>query len=57
MTNLKISEFSHWNSGDVLQNIVRVPYAEWLIHHALGIDTGEHRYPWAEFDVSSKTQG
>ena len=57
MPNLEISAFSHWNSGDVLQNIVRGPFAEWLIHHALGIDTGEYRYPWAEFDVSYENTG
>ena len=57
MSELKISAFSHWNSGDVLQNIVRGPFAEWLIHHALGLDPEEHRYPWFEFDVSYKNTG
>ena len=40
MTKLEINSFSHWNSGDVLQNIVRGPFAEWLVHHALGINLG-----------------
>jgi len=57
MSKLEISAFSHWNSGDVLQNIVRGPFAEWLVHHALGVDLSEHRDPWAEFDVSYKGTG
>ena len=57
MPEIEINSFSHWNSGDVLQNIVRGPFAEWLVHHALGIDPGEHRYPWAEFDVPYKSTG
>tara|TARA_E500000331_G_scaffold258253_1_gene249105 strand:- start:83 stop:850 length:768 start_codon:yes stop_codon:yes gene_type:complete len=57
MTKLEINSFSHWNSGDVLQNIVRGPFAEWLVHHALGIDPGKHRDPWAEFDVPYRGTG
>tara|TARA_Y100001968_G_scaffold288845_1_gene291384 strand:- start:403 stop:927 length:525 start_codon:yes stop_codon:yes gene_type:complete len=57
ISKLKIDDFSHWNSGDVLQNIVRGPFAEWLVHHALGVDPGQHRYPWAEFDVPYKGTG
>ena len=43
---------SYWNSGDVLQNIVRGTIAEWLVHHALGVDPGKYRDPWADIDVA-----
>jgi len=56
-SKLKIDDFSNWTSGDLLQNIVRGPFAEWLVHNALDIDPGRHRDPWAQFDVSVRGKG
>ena len=44
------SRFYRWAAGNLLENLNRGLFAEWLVHEALGI-TQEFRDAWAEHDA------
>lgn len=47
----RLCDFWRWSTSDLVSNVVRGIFAEFLIAHALGIDTSGVRDSWAAFDL------
>jgi hypothetical protein len=47
----RLADFWRWSTSDLTSNVVRGVFAEFLVAHALGIDTGGVRDSWAPFDL------
>ena len=50
VSKTELEAFYRWSSGNLLENMIRGPFAEWLVHKTLGVQS-EFREGWAEFDV------
>lgn len=47
----RLIDFWRWSASDLVSNVARGVFAEFLVAHALGIDTGGVRDGWAAFDL------
>lgn len=48
---LSLRDFWRWSASDLVSNVIRGVFAEFLVAHALGIDVGGVRDSWAAFDL------
>jgi hypothetical protein len=47
----KLCDFWRWSTSDLVSNVVRGVFAEFIVARALGIDTSGVRDSWAAFDL------
>jgi len=47
----RLVDFWRWSASDLVSNVARGVFAEFLVAHALGIDTSGVRDGWAAFDL------
>lgn len=47
----RLEDFWRWSASDLVSNVVRGIFAEFLVAHALGIDVSGVRDSWAAFDL------
>ena len=47
----RLGDFWRWSASDLVSNVARGVFAEFLVAHALGIDTSGVRDGWAAFDL------
>lgn len=50
-TGLRLRDFWRWSASDLVSNVVRGIFAEFLVAYALGIDVSGVRDSWAAFDL------
>jgi hypothetical protein len=49
----RLRDFWRWSASDLVSNVARGVFAEFLVAHALGIDVSGVRDSWAAFDLVS----
>jgi hypothetical protein len=51
-----LDAFLRWQAGPLLDSRLRNPYAEWLVHRALGLDPGDYRRGDGRLSLNGNTR-